>query len=283
MRRYLGVCIALLAACGDKGGGGGSGDDGGTGSGSDATPLPDSAPEDISIYEAYARAWGEPDATARRGLLDFSVVDTLTVYEPTRTLASRAEVDAAMAQFVVDTPGGTIPIVGNVRETKQRAWFNWDALNGNGASVAVGFDVMKLAADARIERVHSFFGTLPTAVGTHTTVQQALIDAWNEPDNSLRNMKLQTALADNVVVVLESATGVSTGRAALSAVIGNQLNTTPTRLMSVTSGYVQMPSGFAVAWKLADGATTMGSGVMMGLLAGDGRISELVYWDSATP
>jgi hypothetical protein len=283
MRTLFGVCVALLVACGDKGGG--NTDGGGTGDGNprDATPLPDSAPPDISIYEAYAQAWGEADATARQGLLDFSVVDTLTVYEPTRTLASRTEVEAAMVQFLADYPGGTIPIIGNVRETKQRAWFNWDVKNGNNTSVQLGFDVMKVAADARIERVHSFFGTLPAAVGANTAVQQALIDAWNEPDNSLRNMKLMMAVTDNVAVVLESAPGVSTGRAALSAVIGNQLNTTPTRLMSVTSGYVQMTSGFAVAWKLADGGTTMGAGVMMALLAGDGRISELVYWDSATP
>ncbi len=282
MRRIGFVCIALLVACGDKGGGTTDGD-GGVEDSRDATPLPDSAPEDLSIYEAYARAWGEANPTARAGYLDFSVVDTLTVSDPNGTLASRAEVEAAMTQFLVDVPGGTIPITSNVRETKQRAWFTWDVKSGSNTTVQTGFDVMKLAADARIERVHSFVGTLPTSVGTNSAVQQALLDAWNEPDNSLRNMKLMTAVSDNVVVVLESATGISTGRAALSAVIGNQLNANPNRLMSVTSGYVQMTSGFAVAWKLADGATTMGSGVMMGLLASDGRISELVYWDSATP
>jgi hypothetical protein len=90
-------------------------------------------------------------------------------------------------------------------------------------------------------------------------------------------------VTDTVVVSLESSAGVYTGRAAFAAVIGNQLNTSPNRLMSVTSGYLQLPSAFMVAWKLADGSTTMGSGVMMALLADDGRISELVYWDGAQP
>jgi hypothetical protein len=282
MRRLLGVCIAVLAACGDKGA---TTDDGGNGSGSDrdATPLPDSAPEDISIYEAYARAWGEPNETAARGLIEFAAADTLTLYEPTRTLMPRDAVLTAMLEFSTATPGGHIDISGNVRESHDRAWLRWEAFNGASTSLAVGTDLMRLAVDARIERVHSFVGTLPTAVGANTAVQQALIDAWNEPDTSLRNMKLQTALTDNIVVSIESATGVTTGRAALSAVIGNQLNAAPNRLMSVTSGYLEMPSAFMVAWKLADGSTTMGAGVMMALIAGDGRISELVYWDGAQP
>jgi hypothetical protein len=249
----------------------------------DATPLPDSAPEDISIYEAYARAWGEANPTARQGLIQFAAADNLTLYEPTRTLTPRDAVSDAMGQFLVATPGGKVTISGNVRESHDRAWLRWEAFNGASTSLGVGTDLMKLGVDARIERVHSFFGTLPLAIGTNSAVQQALIDAWNEPDNSLRNMKLQMAVTDTVVVSLESATGVYTGRAAFSAVIGNQLNTTPTRLMSVTSGYLQMPSGFMIAWKLADGSTTTGSGVMMALLAGDGRISELVYWDGAQP
>jgi hypothetical protein len=282
MRRIVGVCIALLAACGDKGGGTTEGD-GGVIMDRDATPLPDSAPEDLSIYQSYARAWGEPDATAKRGYLEFAANDNLMLYEPTRTLASREEVLTAMTQFVTDTPGGKVEITSNVRESHERAWLRWEAFNGNNASIAVGTDLMKLAADAHIERVHSFFGTLPATVGTSSPVQQALIDAWNEPDNSLRNMKLMTAVTDNVVLSMESASGVSTGRFAVSAVIANQLVANPNRLMSVTSGYLQMPSGFMVAWKLADGATTLGSGVMMALLGGDGRITELVYWDGAAP
>jgi hypothetical protein len=269
MRELIVVCA--LAACGDD-----------SSKATDDAQPPDAIT--LSILDAYGKAWGEPNADARRRLLEYAAVETLTVDEPTRSLASRDEVYAAMGQFQVDVPGGSVVAVGNIRESHDRVWLNWDTKNGSGTSVAVGTDLMKRStADMRIERVHSFFGTLPLMLGANTPVQQALIDAWNQPDNAMRATLLATALADNVVVSMEFQQSVFTGRVAFSALIGNELTAAPTRIYSVTSGYLTMPNAFYVAWKTADGATTMQSGVMMAILAGDGRISEAVYWTGAVP
>src|SRR5688500_5512029 len=215
----------------------------------------------ISIVEAYAKAWGEPDAAARGRLLAYSAVDTLTVYEPTRTLASRTEVDAAMAAFTSANPGGTIPIVGNVRELNDRVWIRWDALQGNGTKLETGVDVMQRAADQRIETVHSFFGTLPLAVGANSPVQQALLDAWNQPNASMRTALLMTAVTDDVRVMIEGQPTVSS-RTTFSSIIGVALDAAPGRTMTVTSGYLALPNAFHVAWRTLamDGTTVLGEG-----------------------
>jgi len=269
--RALIVALAL-AACGDDGA-----------SNTDAAKAADAI--SVSILDAYGKAWGEPDASARRRLLEYSAADNLAVYEPTRTLATRDEVYAAMGQFQADVPGGSVVSVGNVREAHQRVWLNWDTRNGSGSSVAVGLDLMKRAGDDRIERVHSFFGTLPLTPGTNTPVQQALVDAWNEPDNGMRSTLLATAMADDVVIAIENQTAVFTGRTAFAALIGNELTASPGRTLRLTTGYLDLPNAFHVAWKTvaADGTTMIAAGVMMAILAADGRIAEAVYFDGTLP
>ncbi|HEY5920707.1 MAG TPA: hypothetical protein VIV11_03510 [Kofleriaceae bacterium] len=270
MRGYLAIW-AVVAACGNGGG-----------SGVDATGDPLADGIGLSILDAYGKAWGEGDAAARKRLLEYSAVDTLTVYEPTRTLASRDAVDAAIVEFLAGTPGGSVVLVGNIREAHERVWLRWDTRNGSGTSIAAGVDLMKRGPDQRLERVHSFFGSLPTTVGTHTPVQQALIDAWNQPNGSMRNALLATAVTDDVVFAIESESVIISGRATLSAIIGTKLSAEPGRVLSVTSGYLDLPKAFHVAWKV-DGTTGPPSGVMMGLLADDGRIAEAVYFDGAEP
>jgi hypothetical protein len=259
------------------------------GCGDDAPAIPDApAPPDAigySILEAYGHAWEEPDPVVRGRLLEYSTVDSIHVHEPTRTLTSRAAVDAAMAMFLSQYPGGTIPLVGNIRERHDRVWFRWDAFTASKMPIATGFDFMARAADGRIERVHSFFGTLPTTPGANTAVQQALLDAFDEADPTARLALLDTAVTDDVVVSFEGMSALVNGRAALSDAIGGFLAANPGRQSSLTTGYLTLPSAWHVAWRVtaSDNTTVLGTGVEFALLAGDGRVAELVFFNGTPP
>jgi hypothetical protein len=259
------------------------------GCGDDAPAIPDAPinPDAIgySILDAYVQAWAEPDAAVRGRLLEHSTLETIHVHEPTRTLASRAMVDAAMAMFLSQYPGGTIPIVGNVREHNDRLWFRWDVLTASNMMIGTGFDFMKRAADDRLERVHSFFGTLPTTPGANTAVQQALLDAFDEPDPTARLALLETAVTDDVLVSFEGMAALVSGRTALSDAIGGFLAANPGRQSTLTTGYLTLPSAWHVAWRVtaSDNTTVLGSGVEFALLAGDGRVAELVLFNGTTP
>jgi hypothetical protein len=272
MRALVGALVVLVTACGDDGGGA-------TG---DAAP-PDGI--ELTVLEAYGKAWGEPDAAARQRLVEFSTTDDITLYEPTRTVTARDGVLDAMTQFLTQYPGGSVPIIGVPREAHEYVWLRWEGKDGSGGSLGVGLDLMKLAGDLRIGRIHSFFGTLPTQVGTNTAVQQALVDAWNETDVGVRTTHLQTAVTDNITVAFEGEQTVFTGRAAFAALIANRQNANVGQQYALTTGYLAMPTAFHAGWRTvaSDGTTVIAAGVMMAVLADDGRISELVYWNGAQP
>jgi hypothetical protein len=272
MRALVGALVALVTACGDDGGGA-------TG---DAAP-PDGI--ELTVLEAYGKAWGEPDAAARQRLVEFSTTDNIMLYEPTRTVTARDGVLDAMTQFLTEYPGGSVPIVGVPREAHEYVWLRWEAKDGGGGSLGVGLDLMKLSGELRIERVHSFFGTLPLLLGTNTAVQQALIDAWNETDVGVRATHLQTAVTDNILVAFEGEQTVFTGRAAFAALIANRQTANAGQQYALTTGYLSLPAAFHAAWKTvqSDGTTMIASGVVMAVLAEDGRISELVYWNGTQP
>lgn len=271
MRKLLPL-LYVLSACGDDGG----------------MAAVDAQPADaitLSILDAYGAAWAEADAAARGRLLEYSTVETITVSDPNGTVASRSELDAQMAQFQSDVPGGSVPVIGNIREAHDRVWLQWEVRNANGAGMGRGVDLMLRDGDQRIARVHSFFGIPTPPTGTNTPVQQALIDAFNQSDNTMRATLLATAMADNVVVAIEDQTSTFSGRVAFSAVIANQLTASPGRTYSVTTGYSSIPNAFHVAWKTvaSDGTTMIESGVMMAVLATDGRIEEAVFWTGTLP
>jgi len=262
----------------------------GCGSGStgapDAMPIDATAPPDaiaLSVYEAYGAAWGEADEVIRDRLLEHSAVDALVVVEPSRELSSRQAVSDAIEQFLAEYPGGSIPLGGNTREAHARAWLTWDVLDGNGATLVSGTDLMALAGDGRIERIHSFFGVLPPP-GSPDAIQQAWVDAWNEPDPTARLAALDLSVADDVRFALEDDAPVN-GRAALSDYIGAALAALPGRVSEPTSGYLTVPGAWHVAWRdvAADGTTVVGSGVLFVRLAGDGRISDAIAFHGAVP
>jgi hypothetical protein len=273
MRRWLLACC-LLAGC------------------SDSSALPDAKPVDATpdaitfpVLEAYRKAWEAPDDVSRRNLLEYSAADALALYEPTRMLLSREEVYSAITGFQAQYPGGSVLFITNVREKHDRVWVGWRVFNGSQKELATGLDLMRRASDGRLDRVHSFYGGALPATGTDTPVQQALLDAWNETDANQRTTLLETAVTDDVVVVLEDETAIANGRAALSTLIGDRLTASPGRQLTRTHGYLTMPSAFHTAWHTiaSDGTTVLVSGTLMASVATDGRISELVVWNSPQP
>lgn len=258
--------------------------------GADDAAAPDAAPPDavgIGPVEAYVAAWSEPDAAIRARLLEHAAIAELTVHEPTRVLASRDAVDDAIAQFHQQVPGGTVPLVGGPREFDGHLWFYWDALDGAGTRIDHGADWMTLAPDGRVARVYSFFGDLP-APGAHDAVQQALLDAWNEPDATTRLADLDIAVSADVVVHVESLAAPLVGRAALSDHIAAELAEAPDRVVAASTGYLRVPGGWHRGWRVTVGGDPIAGaeGVVFARLAGGAAtdpITELVLFDGTAP
>jgi hypothetical protein len=114
------------------------------------------------LVTAYGDAWNEPDAEARRKLLEDAWGDGATYCDPTASVAGREELLAHIAGFQEAFPGGRIVTTSGVEE--HHGWFRfaWKMLDAAGDAAMEGFDVGSVGGDGRIERIVGFFGPFPS-------------------------------------------------------------------------------------------------------------------------
>ena len=124
----------------------------------------EAAPESIS---AYGAAWVEPDATARRTLLEQAWAADAVYCDPTAVVTGREALSDHIAGFRTAMPGGRISVTSEPVRHHDSAFFRWALSDAAGATVMTGFDVVQLDPDGRIARLTGFFdsdtGTTPTS------------------------------------------------------------------------------------------------------------------------
>jgi hypothetical protein len=249
------VTGVVLAACG--------GDDAATADGG----VQDSA--FMTVFDAYAAAWREPDAGRRLVYLMMATTDNVVVIEGDQTVTGRSELAAQIDAFLQANPGGSRSVTGAIAQMHARAWHTWAARDRNGADVLTGVAWLRLAGDGRIERLYAFTGALP-ATPAPPAALAAFVDAQNEADETMRDAALITAVTDEVLYI--DRDGVQVGRDALSILLGARLGASPTRTWSLSAGHLAVPTGLYTRWQ---SASPDRAGMLFLRLAADNRLAEI--------
>lgn len=118
----------------------------------------------LSVDEAitlYASAWNEPDADARRRLLERSWSESGTYTDPTAHVEGRAALDKHIAEYFRTQPAGTRIVPASAVDAHHgRFRFAWKMLRPDGTVAIEGMDYGELDSDGRISRIVGFFGPL---------------------------------------------------------------------------------------------------------------------------
>ena len=115
------------------------------------------------VIENYDRAWNVPDADERRRLLEAALTDDCELVEPRGRFAGRDAIVERISGFLNRFPGARVEITTNVDEHNEFARYEWRILDGAGALLLDGIDVVERASDGRLRKVVMFFGRLDAA------------------------------------------------------------------------------------------------------------------------
>ncbi|MDQ3955297.1 MAG: nuclear transport factor 2 family protein [Actinomycetota bacterium] len=111
--------------------------------------------------DIYGDAWNEDDQEAREALLRKSLADDAVYCDPTAEVAG----PAALAEHI----GQTRRAFGRFRIERTSGYeehhgygrFSWRMESDDGELIVEGFDVVRIAADGRLQTVIGFFGPFP--------------------------------------------------------------------------------------------------------------------------
>lgn len=106
---------------------------------------------------AYGRAWREPDAAARRELLEGVWADEGVYCDPQVLLSGREALVAHIGAFQAGTPGWDIVVTSVPLEHHDAAHFTWSLRDATGTDLVTGLDVAVFGDDGRIVRLTGFF------------------------------------------------------------------------------------------------------------------------------
>ena len=110
---------------------------------------------------AYLAAWNEPDASARRGLLERCWAAAGTYTDPMSHVDGRDALAAHIAQFQQQMPGARIARTSGIDEHHGRVRFAWSLRPPDGAPPIDGIDIGELDVDGRLRAIIGFFGPPP--------------------------------------------------------------------------------------------------------------------------
>ncbi|WP_327580754.1 nuclear transport factor 2 family protein [Nonomuraea sp. NBC_00507] len=118
---------------------------------------------DTTLVDRYIAAWNETDADARTKAVAELWTEDATYTDPLADMAGHAGI-AAVIEGAQGMFPGLVFSAGHVFEAHHNiARFTWHLGPAGGEPVAVGFDVVELAADGRIRKVLGFLDKVPTA------------------------------------------------------------------------------------------------------------------------
>ena len=107
--------------------------------------------------DAFLRAWGEPDAAARRKLLEICATPEVSFRDAYSATDGLEDLLANLDAIQVHMPGVTLSRSGDVRLSHGTALADWTATK-DGAPVGTGTNVFEIAPDGRIARAAGFWG-----------------------------------------------------------------------------------------------------------------------------
>jgi hypothetical protein len=237
--------------------------------------LPDLGVRSLaSVLDAYGRAWREPDDAKRLALLEASFLPDGTYSDsgPNDHASSREALSAKIKESNALFPGSSITVTTGVDAHHAVVRYGWVFKRADGVTLIVGEDFLTLAADGRIARATGFYPD-PSAIGGPP--EPAVIGfaaAWGS------SADLNATVTETVSFVARDAQ--LAGKAALTAHLatrGGQLRTA--NEMNKHDGFVRANYTLADT----DGGTAAGVGQLVGHLAADGKLDEIILFDGEIP
>jgi uncharacterized protein YndB with AHSA1/START domain len=107
--------------------------------------------------DAFLRAWGDPDAAARRQLLESAAAPDVVFRDAFSATDGVEELLANLAAVQIHMPGMTLERNGTVRQAHGTALADWTAKAADGSPRGSGTNVYDFAPDGRIARVIGFW------------------------------------------------------------------------------------------------------------------------------
>lgn len=116
------------------------------------------------LLDTYCRAWSEPDADARRELLDRAWDEEGTYTDPMAEVTGRAALHAHIGASFADFPGMVITATSAVDVHHDKGRFTWQLALPDGSVPVAGTDFVQFTTEGKIRSIVGFFGPLaPTA------------------------------------------------------------------------------------------------------------------------
>ena len=112
------------------------------------------------LVDTYCRAWSEPDADARRALLDQAWDEDGTYTDPLAEVAGRAALHAHIGASFADFPGMVITATSALDVHHDKGRFTWQLALPDGSVPVAGTDFVQVTTEGKIRSIVGFFGPL---------------------------------------------------------------------------------------------------------------------------
>ncbi|GLY33022.1 nuclear transport factor 2 family protein [Kineosporia sp. NBRC 101731] len=117
-----------------------------------------------SLAEQYLAVWNETDDTKRRVLAEELFAPTCRLTDPMVDVEGTSAIDAVIGQVQQQFTGHALRLAGAVDGHHDQVRFGWDLVptgSTGSEAVVVGFDVLLIAPDGKLDRVLGFLDRAP--------------------------------------------------------------------------------------------------------------------------
>jgi hypothetical protein len=115
------------------------------------------------LLESYFAMWREPDAAARRQLVEQAFTPDGRHVDPLADAHGHDELSDMVGNVHAHYPGFSIERTSGIDQHGDQLRFAWQVRLADGSVLVDGIDIGELAPDGRLARVAGFWGELPAA------------------------------------------------------------------------------------------------------------------------
>jgi hypothetical protein len=109
----------------------------------------------------YMAAWNEPEAAARRAMLEQCWSDGGVYVDPAVSLAGRDALSAHIATVQAGRPGARLEFMSGIDIHHHVVRFLWRLVRADGTCGDTSIDFGEVGSDGRLVRIVGFFGPAP--------------------------------------------------------------------------------------------------------------------------
>ncbi|HET7660186.1 MAG TPA: nuclear transport factor 2 family protein [Oryzihumus sp.] len=116
------------------------------------------------LAQSYIQTWNETDATARRAAVERLWAPTGRYVDPIVDVQGHEQIAATIGAVQERFAGMAFELLGGVDSHHAQARFQWGLGPAGQEPLVVGFDVLEVGQDGRVETVLGFLDRVPARV-----------------------------------------------------------------------------------------------------------------------